>query len=173
MRHPTRRRFLQGSLVLAGLGLLGGCGSLPPGQQPAKMPRVGYLSLQQASDNFEAFRDGLRELGYLEGRTIVIEERWAESDDQLPALAAEPVGLRVDLSVTVSGGAIQSALGATGAIPIVFPASGDPVQAGYSAAGWERDRAEQPGGPGRGEAPGGAARDRAGCLAGHAAGGHG
>jgi putative tryptophan/tyrosine transport system substrate-binding protein len=69
-------------------------------QQPTKIPRIGYLgpnSFSVNTDRTEAFRQGLRELGYLEGKNIVIEWRSAEGkQDRLPALAAELVGLKVD-----------------------------------------------------------------------------
>src|SRR5205823_7293490 len=85
-----------------------------------------------AADEIGAFRDGLRELGYVEGRTIAIEERLAESTEQFPALAVELVGLPVDLILSAGGGlATQAAIGATRTIPIVFPTSADPVRAGW------------------------------------------
>jgi ABC-type uncharacterized transport system substrate-binding protein len=73
-------------------------------QQPAKVPRIGFLSATSAStvsDRSESFRRGLRELGYVEGKNIVIEWRYAEGKlDRLPALVAELVGLKVDVIVT-------------------------------------------------------------------------
>ena len=72
--------------------------------QPAKIPRIGYLagsSSSTSTDRREAFRQGLRELGYVEGKNIVIEQRYAEGKfDRLPALAAELVRLKVDTIVT-------------------------------------------------------------------------
>jgi putative ABC transport system substrate-binding protein len=132
----TRRCFLQGSLALVGLGLFSGCGGLPlPGRQPAKILRIGFLGLTTVVDVLEAFRDGLRELGYVEGRTVVIEARWAESNEQFPTLAAELVGLPVDLIVAAGlAPSIQAAMGATRTIPIVFAATGDPVGAGFVAS---------------------------------------
>ena len=74
-------------------------------QQPTKIPRIGFLtrsSLPSISARIEAFRQGLRELGYVEGKNIVIEWRYAEGKpDRLPALAAELVGLKVDVIVSV------------------------------------------------------------------------
>src|SRR5438128_9892429 len=74
------------------------------GQQPAKVPRIGFLSsLSPAavSVRMDAFRQGLRELGYVEGKNIVIESRWAEGKtERLPELAAELVRLKVDIIVT-------------------------------------------------------------------------
>ena len=77
-------------------------------QQPRKIPRIGYLTGVSPSTNsarHEAFRQGLRELGYVEGKNIVIEWRYAEGKlDRLPALAAELVRLKVDIIVTGGGG---------------------------------------------------------------------
>ena len=77
-------------------------------QQPKKVPRIGYLSWQSLlplARPVEAFRQGLRELGYIEGKNIVIEYRYAEGKlDRLPALAAELVRLRVDVIVTSGHG---------------------------------------------------------------------
>jgi putative ABC transport system substrate-binding protein len=135
VRHSTRRRFLRGGLGVGGLALLTGCGITPPWQQPLKIPRIGFLGLTTVVDVLEAFRDGLRELGYVDGRTIVIEERWAESNEHFPALAAELVGLPVDLIVTAGlAPSIQAAMGATRTIPIVFAATGDPVGSGFVAS---------------------------------------
>src|SRR3954451_14254054 len=109
----SRRRFLQASLVLAGTGLLWGCEFPRVPWQAAKVPRIGYLVLSTGIRNFELFRDGLRELGYVEGRTIVIEERWAASTDQLPALAAELVDVPVDLIVAAGTTPVKAAMRAT------------------------------------------------------------
>ena len=79
MSRRSRRQFLHGSLALAGLGLLSGCGVLPPQAAPAApVRRIGFLSataLAANADRIEAFRQGLRELGYVEGEDIVIEYR--------------------------------------------------------------------------------------------------
>src|SRR4030095_10793807 len=75
-------------------------------QQPKKVPRIGFLTAASASSQasrLDAFRQGLRELGYVEGKNIVIEYRYAEGLDRLPALAAELVRLKV--AVIVTGGA--------------------------------------------------------------------
>ena len=106
-------------------------------QEPQKVPRVGVLlpgsspSASEASPNLDAFRRGLREHGYVEGRTIAIEYRFGEGrDDRLPGLAAELVGLNVDVIVTATGPAILAAKRATTTIPIVMAATGDPVGTG-------------------------------------------
>src|SRR5712692_7602138 len=109
--------------------------------QPAgKVPRVGYLITGSHSDPqrqrlFEAFRQGLRELGYVEGQNIAIESRWAEGkDDRLPALAADLVRSKVDIIVAQSGAATQAAQQATRTIPIVMSLSNDPVGSGLVAS---------------------------------------
>ncbi|MGH7773431.1 MAG: ABC transporter substrate-binding protein [Candidatus Binatia bacterium] len=107
-------------------------------QQPTKIPRIGYLlasSLSAQSARVEAFRQGLRELGYVEGKNVVIEYRSAEGKlDRLPALAAELVRLKVDIIVT--GGPIptRAAKEATSTIPIVMTQHTDPVGSGFVAS---------------------------------------
>jgi putative ABC transport system substrate-binding protein len=139
MHRSRRRQFLRSSLALAGLGLLAGCGVLPPqAQPPAKVPRVGFLSPANGpgSREFEGLRQGLRELGYVEGQSLVSEYRLAEGrPDRLPALAADLVGLAVDVVVTDGGAASTAARGATSTIPIVMGAGPpDPVQASLAAS---------------------------------------
>ena len=107
-------------------------------QQPAKVPRIGYLtneSLSALSARTEAFRQGLRELGYVEGKNIVIEWRDAEGKlDRLNELAVELVRLRVDVIVTAGGLATRSAKEATMTIPIVMTQERDPVSSGFIAS---------------------------------------
>ncbi len=107
-------------------------------QQTGKVPRVGVLLLGSRSDPIQlvarAFQQGLRELGYVEGQSIAIEYRWAESqDERLPDLAAELVRLRVDVIVATIAVAVQAAKHATKAIPIVMVVN-DPVAAGFVAS---------------------------------------
>jgi putative ABC transport system substrate-binding protein len=136
-RHG-RRQFLRGGLALAGCGLLAGCGVLPSQvQQPAVVPRIGYLTSEQsaASDPLgTAFRQGLAELGYIEGGNLAVEWRYAERNDLLPDLAAELAGLRVAVIVAAGSSAVNAAKDATGAVPIVMPVSGDPVGQGFVAS---------------------------------------
>jgi ABC-type uncharacterized transport system substrate-binding protein len=103
-------------------------------QQAKKVPRVGVLWLYSpaiASPFAEAFRQGLRELGYVEGKSIVIEYRHAEGKyDRLPSLAAELVRLNVDIIVTASTQAAQAGQQATRSIPIVMTVVSDPVESG-------------------------------------------
>ena len=93
-------------------------------QQQAKIPRIGFLGSTSFSDNparREAFRQGLRELGYVEGKTIDIEWRFAEGKaDRLPSLAAELVRLKVDVIVTGGSAVTRAAKAATLTIPIVM-----------------------------------------------------
>ena len=110
--------------------------SLAQAQQSGKVPRIGFLvvsSPSAASARVEAFQQGLRELGYVEGKNITIEYRYAEGKaDRLPQLASELVRLKVD--VLVAGGGNQLALAAmkaTGTIPIVVTNVADPVGSGF------------------------------------------
>ena len=107
-------------------------------QQPAKIPRVGKLigaSLSADSARTEAFRQGLRELGYVEGKNIVLELRSAEGKlDRLPALAAELVRLKVDIIVTAGPIPTRAAKEATTTIPIVMTRDPDPVAPGFVAS---------------------------------------
>ncbi len=107
--------------------------SLPAdAQQPAKVPRIGYLSLHAPSELDEAFRRGLREKGWIEGQNIAIEYRTAEwRADRVPGLAAELVRLRMDLIFTTSTPAAQAAKNATKTIPIIFTNVADPIRAGF------------------------------------------
>jgi putative ABC transport system substrate-binding protein len=111
--------------------LLGGAVSWPPAAlaQSPKGARIGYLGLVSASSHaqrLEAFRTGLRALGYVEGRNISIEFRWAEGNyDRLPALAAELVRLNVDVIVTHGAAGALAAKQATSTIPIVVTAVAD------------------------------------------------
>jgi putative tryptophan/tyrosine transport system substrate-binding protein len=107
-------------------------------QQPAKIPRIGYLTASSLSVNptrVAAFRQGLRELGYTEGKNIVIERRYAEGKlDRLPALLAELVRLKVDVIVTAGPPGTRAAKEAAVTIPIVMAQDSDPVGNGYVAS---------------------------------------
>ena len=114
------------------LALLG----VPPAadaQQAGRVWRIGYLvpAELRTTPFFDAFRQGLRELGYVEGKNFVIESRWAEGKyERLPGLAAELVRLKVDLIVATATPAILAARDATSTIPIVFVLAADPVGQG-------------------------------------------
>jgi len=104
--------------------------------QPAsKTARIGFLSLSSGPTPTMDISPGLRELGWIEGQNIAVEYRWAAGrEDQLPALAAELVRLKVDVIVTSSGLAAQAAKRATATIPIVATFVADPVGAGLVAS---------------------------------------
>src|SRR5205823_353964 len=98
IRHG-RREFLQGSLALAGIGLLAGCGIIPPWvQSPPKVPRIGFLSPgSPLPPNTSVFFRALADLGYIDGQNIMIEQRYAEGNaNRLPELAADLVKLAPD-----------------------------------------------------------------------------
>jgi putative ABC transport system substrate-binding protein len=102
-------------------------------QQTAKVPRLGYLSPNLAASAHlrEAFRQGLRDLGYVEGRNVVLEYRDAEGKlERLPGLAAELVALKVDVIVAPNTVGVLAAKQATETIPIVFAVAADPVGSG-------------------------------------------
>jgi putative ABC transport system substrate-binding protein len=103
-------------------------------QQPAKIPRVGILFIGgRDQPHLEAFKQGLRERGYTEGKNIVLDYRYAEGNvDRLPSLAAELVQLKVDVIVTTSGNSARAARQATRAIPIVLTTGADPVKTGLA-----------------------------------------
>jgi putative ABC transport system substrate-binding protein len=107
-------------------------------QQAKKVPRIGFLgatSLSGESARIEAFRQGLRELGYVEDKNIVIEYRWAEGKfDRLPALAAELARLKVDVIVTGGATSTRAAKELTIAIPIVMAQVHDPIGTGFVAS---------------------------------------
>src|SRR5712692_2264708 len=103
-------------------------------QQAGKIYRVGMLETvpaAQSATNFDALRKGLRDLGYIDGRNLVIEYRSADGRaERFPDLAAELVRLKVDVIVTRGTPAVMAAKNATGTIPVVMAASGDPVLSG-------------------------------------------
>ena len=107
-------------------------------QQPTKVPRIGYLAGTSPSgiaDRIQAFREGLRELGYVEGKNIVIEYRYAEGKaDRERELAEELVRLKVDVIVTAGSAATRPTKKATNTIPIVMTNEGDPVGTGFVAS---------------------------------------
>ena len=127
-----RRVFVTGlgAVLIAPLGV--------EAQQPRKVPRIGYLSLARAEAEAEksrvaAFQQGLRQLGYVEGKDIIVEQRHAAGRvERLPELAAELVRLKVD--VLVVSGRIDLVKNVTGTIPIVMPNHADPVGVGLVAS---------------------------------------
>jgi putative ABC transport system substrate-binding protein len=119
--------------ALAGLFLA--LGFTVEAQQPKKVPRIGYESGVSSTEREEAFRQGLRELGYVEGQNIVIEWRFAQGKpDQVPRNAAELVRLKVDVIVTGGATDTRAAKEATATIPIVMTNDNDPVGTGMVAS---------------------------------------
>ena len=126
-----------GLLVILTLGLL--AAPLAADAQPAgKVPRVGILPPGPISERvhlWEAFRQGLRELGYVEGQNIIIVFHSTEvRPERLPKLAAELVSLKVDIIVAAGGPGVRAAQQATKTIPIVAPVMTDPVELGFAAS---------------------------------------
>jgi len=105
-------------------------------QQAKKMPRIGYLAADSKSPSHEAFRQGLRDLGYLEGQSIVVEWRYAEDKaDRFPELAAELVRLKVDVIVAANAAALAALKRVTTTVPIVVASyGGDLVADGVVAS---------------------------------------
>lgn len=122
--------------VVVGLGLLAATGA---GAQGGPKRRIGFLGGSAAGQQWPvrlaAFREALAEMGYVEGRNVSFEYRWAEGhSERLPALAAELVAENVDVIVVLAGtGSALAAKGATARIPIVFRIAGDPVEFGLVA----------------------------------------
>jgi putative ABC transport system substrate-binding protein len=124
--------------LLAIFVTLAACGEMVRAQQPPKIYRVGRLSAGSPSDplskaSYEAFREGLRDLGWTEGSNVALENRWQSgAAPSAHNLAAELVRLKVDVIVAVGSPLIQAAKQATNAIPIVMSGTGaDPVAAGF------------------------------------------
>ena len=128
--------MIQLMIALAIGNILLAVGFLAEAQQPAKIIRIGYLSAGDPTSRgyrIDAFRDGLKELGYIEGKNILIEYRFAQTDpERLPELARELVALKVDVIFVTSRPATEAVKNATQIIPIVT-SSGDPVASKYVA----------------------------------------
>src|SRR5262245_38215802 len=125
LRHPSFARVISLGLLLLAIGA--------EAQQPARTYRIAYLSSASAipPNGLEPFRQGLREFGYVEGRNVLILERFAENRlDRLPELAADLVRLKADIIVTFSTPAARAASQATTTIPVVMSSGGDPVGSG-------------------------------------------
>jgi putative tryptophan/tyrosine transport system substrate-binding protein len=132
MKTATRTGFVLFAFVLVGFA------AAAHAQQPTKVPRIGYLGGTTAAayaGRIEAFRQGLRELGYVEGKNIVIERRFAEGKpDRLSELAAELVRLKVDIVVSAGPTVTRLLKEATSTISIVMTNEGDPVGSGFVAS---------------------------------------
>src|SRR5215467_2755908 len=136
--------------------LLGGAAATWPlvarGQQPGKLPTIGFLGATTPSTQAQwtaAFLQRLRELGWIEGRSVAIQYRWMEGRNERAAeVAAEFVQLKVDVIVVQGTAAVVAAKQATSVIPIVFALAGDPVGSGLTDVGrgrradrhWRRTR---------------------------------
>ena len=137
MHRYSRRQLIQGGLALAGFSLLSGCEM--PGQQAAKVRRIGFLAVGSREGRaflIEGLLQGLREHGYVEGQNIVIEYRFSEGrNDRLPDLAAELVARNVELILASGSPASFAAKQATSTIPIVMGSlNADPVETGLIAS---------------------------------------
>lgn len=96
-----------------------------------RIVRIGFLRAEAPDVRLQYFKEGMRELGYVEGQNFVVEERWANGNfDELPRLARDLVGRGVDVIVTSSTPGAAAAVGATKNIPIVIAGSADPVASG-------------------------------------------
>jgi len=134
LKSKIQNRKWMGIFAIALTFVFGG--AVAQAQQAGKIPRIGFLLAPARSavlESLDAFRQGLREIGYVEGQNIVIEYRYAEGKfDRLPDLAAELVGLKVDVIVAAGGAlAIKPAKNATSTIPIVMTGTADPVASGF------------------------------------------
>ncbi len=132
--RSSRRQFLQGSLALAGVGLVSGCGlGVPPwARQARRLPRIGFLKQPPLLDYVDAFRDGMREYGYVEGETFIFDYRYVEQASQLPAVAAELANIPVDVLVCPTAAAVDAARQVSSTIPIVFVTVANPITMGYA-----------------------------------------
>src|SRR5262249_11492697 len=136
MSDMTRREF---AALVGGLGLLFAVKVRRARAQQAAMPVIGFLDLRSPhvlSDQLRAFRQGLKDTGYIEGENVAVEYRWGEGHfDRLPMLAAELVHRRVAVIATSGGPAVAlAAKAATATIPIVFIVGEDPVGLGLVAS---------------------------------------
>src|SRR5262245_1762584 len=131
------RRDAALAVLLAPLAL-GVAASAARAQQAGRVYRLGYLSQptrESVERGLQSFLRTLRELGWIEGRNLVIEYRWAEGNvERLPELATELVRLKVDVIVAPAGAAAQAAKNATSTIPIVMIFPSDPVELGLVAS---------------------------------------
>ena len=131
----TRRKFLQSGAAVAGVGLITGCGLFPPQlRPPTKVPRIGILG-NFPSQQWDAFRAGLGESGYVEGQSVTIEVRWSDGiRDRFPSLATELLSLDVDVIVASGNFAARAARDASATVPIVVPNLTFPVWNGFVAS---------------------------------------
>jgi len=129
---------MRNKILYLGLGaMLFALGVSAQAQQPKKVPRIGYLSSGSPSTNLgylQAFLQGLRELGYVEGKNVLIEYKWAEGRfERMPELAEELVRLKVDIIIVPNSAIARAAKKATSTIPIVMANAGNPFGEGLVA----------------------------------------
>jgi putative ABC transport system substrate-binding protein len=132
----TILRFKSKTVALLGLtGSLAAASCPAHGQQPTHLPRIGFLGVSNPSEDssrIEAFRRGLRELGYIEGQNLIIEYRYANGKlERLPNLAAELVRLEIHAILARGSPAVRAAKNATTSIPIIMAAVSDAVRNGF------------------------------------------
>ena len=136
--NPRSKNEILNSLRLSISAFVLGSGSVVEAQQLKKVPRIAYLAASPASANvgrLEAFRHGLRELGYVEAENIFVEDKYADGKfDRLPALAAEFVRAKVDVIITAGPPVTHAVKEAISTIPIVMAQDGDPVGNGFVAS---------------------------------------
>ena len=137
-KTQKRPRRLKWGGLFAIVVALAVCGARAEAQQAGKVARIGFLDNSTAAGSavlVDAFRQEMRKLGWIEGKNITIEYRFAEQkDERLPELAADLVRLKIDLIVVTGGPAALAAKGATSTIPIVIAQVGDPVGQGLVAS---------------------------------------
>ncbi len=128
----ARRRFLLALTMTALAGLAGA-----QSQSNSAIRRIAFLSAFTRSDisrEYQAFISAMRDLGYVEGKNLLIETRYADGDyEQLPRMAAELVSTKPEVIIAAPSPAIRAAQRATSVVPIVFPSTGDPVGSGFVA----------------------------------------
>src|SRR5262245_10760459 len=132
----SQRLVVSKSVVcLALCTLLFALAGMAEAQQPKKVPRIGYLAFRaSASPGEKAFVQGLQDLGYVEGKTIIIEWRWTGKPELLADMEAELVRLKVDVLVAAPTPAVEAAKNATNAIPVVMAFAADPVRTRFVAS---------------------------------------
>ena len=135
MRRPLRKSVLR-SILFTGVVLVAAV--TVEAQQPKKIPRIGVLVPTSPSiyaARIKAFQQGLHEHGYIDGKNIMLEYRYAEGKvERFPELATELIGLKIDVMVTASEGTVRAAKKASSTIPIVFATVSDPVGSGLVAS---------------------------------------
>src|SRR6185503_19565244 len=135
-KSAIQNRKLVGFSIIAFVFVV--AGTVAQAQQPTKIPRIGFLMAASTSANAarnDGFRQGLRELGYVEGKNINVEWRSAEGKaDRRPSLAAELVRLKVDIIVSGGPSTTRAAKEASSTIPIVMAQDPDPVGSGFVAS---------------------------------------